>query len=437
MEDVTNSIDDKLSFNNPFASTELYKLLVSSETRSEAVYIKEEPVDDLFEKISKLKKTNNIENYICQQEATNQQCSKREKVKSNEETTFENVILNESSDFECGNEAATFVKMEQSMNNECNEEETSGTCENNIREDDPLAEEPCDFPYLKYALTKANHQNYRNDLQSNVLKDADLDVQPEFESAYVAGEPELEEENESDASTSMKNYEKNIGMPTLVEFCNIEKLKVMLSLQNSVPARQIDKSFICDFCNKAYSRKDNLNNHVKTVHQKLKKFNCTECGKKFGERGILKKHMESVHEKVKKFPCNWCKKLFSRKDILANHVRTLHQKLKNFSCDFCGKKFGEKGILKKHVESVHQKIKNFVCVFCGKAFSRKDNLNVHVKYVHKKAKQFNCNECDKKFDQKSTLRDHVNYEHQNLVLSNVKREIEYYEDEIKNGLDCR
>ena len=49
---------------------------------------------------------------------------------------------------------------------------------------------------------------------------------------------------------------------------------------------------------------------------------CNECDKVLNE-GSLKRHMDEVHG-VKKFKCEYCDKAFSRKHDVERHLRTKH-----------------------------------------------------------------------------------------------------------------
>ena len=53
--------------------------------------------------------------------------------------------------------------------------------------------------------------------------------------------------------------------------------------------------------------------------KKKKHFEC-ECGKQFSDKKGLKRHKNSVHAKVKKsFKCEYCDLAVSRKDKLKTH----------------------------------------------------------------------------------------------------------------------
>ena len=87
----------------------------------------------------------------------------------------------------------------------------------------------------------------------------------------------------------------------------------------------------------------------------------------------------SVHEKKKPFQCQICDRNFSRKGQLSDHIKTVHEKKKPFKCDLCTFCSISNRDLKGHIIAVHQKIKQFECEKCHFEFSYKDNLIRHLK----------------------------------------------------------
>ena len=66
----------------------------------------------------------------------------------------------------------------------------------------------------------------------------------------------------------------------------------------------------CEFCNKTFSTKSNLNAHVKTTKKCIKS-------------------REGQIQPDKSHPCNYCLKVFGRKDHLQNHLKLCFEKIKS------------------------------------------------------------------------------------------------------------
>lgn len=77
----------------------------------------------------------------------------------------------------------------------------------------------------------------------------------------------------------------------------------------------------CSICDKVFKRKEHLAQHMK-LHLGLRPFKCDEagCNKSFSRKEHLMRHVIS-HTGKKMFSCEYCQKLFSRKDNLNKHKR--------------------------------------------------------------------------------------------------------------------
>lgn len=111
----------------------------------------------------------------------------------------------------------------------------------------------------------------------------------------------------------------------------------------------------------------------------------------------------------KPFVCPLCGQAFTRRDNLANHIKT-HTGDRPFMCQYCQKCFSRKDYLKQH-ERIHTGEKPYACEICGRAFTRKEGLTDHMR-CHSDFKAFSCETCGKSFKQKCGLRFHKrNYKH--------------------------
>ena len=141
----------------------------------------------------------------------------------------------------------------------------------------------------------------------------------------------------------------------------------------------------CELCNFSARAPAILKQHVKIVHEKRKDYQCETCGEKFGTAATLEihhyaKHYEGVKER---YPCSSCDKTFTSKARVTQHVKIVHKGIRNHTCDACGKRFGESSGLKIHKQTVHEGRRDHKCSLCNKKFAEKGTLTKHVNTVHK------------------------------------------------------
>ncbi|XP_055637224.1 zinc finger protein 497 isoform X7 [Toxorhynchites rutilus septentrionalis] len=108
--------------------------------------------------------------------------------------------------------------------------------------------------------------------------------------------------------------------------------------------------------------------------------------------------------------CPLCNKTFSRKSSLLNHIRN-HTAEKKYICEYCQKGFSQQANLRNHVR-IHTNERPYVCVDCGKAFTQITNLNNHRR-LHTGERPYVCIEanCGRSFAQVTNLNNHMKTHH--------------------------
>lgn len=194
--------------------------------------------------------------------------------------------------------------------------------------------------------------------------------------------------------------------------------------------------FICIFCKKFISGRQDYDKHIKKEHMKklickicdrqlysirsflihlamhlgIYTFCCPVCGKNLPRSSSFKEHMIG-HSAEKEYKCEVCEKEFTKFTNLKRHV-VLHDKKKVFLCDICGFGTHQKPNLEYHINS-HLGQKDFMCEFCGKCFFSIQTLEYHV-LTHTKP-SFPCEFCKKKFRWAHKYENHLEKCHGNKV----------------------
>ena len=140
--------------------------------------------------------------------------------------------------------------------------------------------------------------------------------------------------------------------------------------------------FKCYLCEKSFSKRYRLTDHIRGVHLKI--FKCQKCEKRFGRKDRLKIHLQAIHDKTTLVECPICKERFHPASNMNRHIEIVHKKLRPFECQICEELFGHKTSLKSHVQKVHDKMERIKCQHCEKSCGRKQNLLRHVQAVHEK-----------------------------------------------------
>ena len=116
---------------------------------------------------------------------------------------------------------------------------------------------------------------------------------------------ELDDDNPSEEiQNQSRQSQENISV--VFDEINLED---PLDIKEEPPKVQSVWGYKCTVCNITFEEKDNLTNHISTVHE----------GKKFVQtRGVVLKSTWV-------FQCNICQEEFSSKPGIMDHVKTIHQ----------------------------------------------------------------------------------------------------------------
>ncbi|CAG8543236.1 15378_t:CDS:1 [Racocetra fulgida] len=116
-------------------------------------------------------------------------------------------------------------------------------------------------------------------------------------------------------------------------------------------------------------------NETKDKSKPSKNKHDTQSKEKNGSESSL-----NVKNDKKQFPCPVCKRSFSRKFNMQSHLKTHDtDRVKPYACTYesCNLRFTRKHDLKRHINGIHNEQKEFLCPHCNKNFSRKDAWKRH------------------------------------------------------------
>ncbi|ENN80105.1 hypothetical protein YQE_03464, partial [Dendroctonus ponderosae] len=201
-------------------------------------------------------------------------------------------------------------------------------------------------------------------------------------------------------------------------------------------------------CNKTFTRKDNLADHLKAhagiAMKRRKPSTCEFCLKEFSGISLLQIHIRThtgmgLHDLSlillvigrflgeRPFACDVCEKKFASAGAMTKHRRK-HTGEKPYICPQvgvqfflsfcidnvigfqCGSRFAAKETLNRHWR-IHTGDKPHKCRFCGKGFIQPSQLRAHI-FHHTGENAYNCPHCNRAFNRKLRLTTHIKFMHE-------------------------
>ncbi|CAB3261038.1 unnamed protein product [Arctia plantaginis] len=106
--------------------------------------------------------------------------------------------------------------------------------------------------------------------------------------------------------------------------------------------------FRCDTCGREYDLKYHLLIHIRSVHLQERNQECPVCHARFFSKYCLSRHMV-IHTGDKNFKCEICGKAYARRKNLREHLRSHESGV----CSICGQNYEDQNNLVAHVNNVH------------------------------------------------------------------------------------
>lgn len=147
-----------------------------------------------------------------------------------------------------------------------------------------------------------------------------------------------------------------------------------------------EKPFMCSVCAQRFSRKDNLQTHMKDKHRIFKVQFQISCPSLLLLRRMLmlaavediEQRYSTVHKFAFHIEAAHLKQILTCLSLQKKRVR---RGSANYLCPVCGKFFMDKWKWSRHVFA-HTGVKPFSCSVCLQKFSRKDHMQAHMKEKH-------------------------------------------------------
>lgn len=186
----------------------------------------------------------------------------------------------------------------------------------------------------------------------------------------------------------------------------------------------------CEECEIDFKRQYNLNQHITNVHIGEKDANCSICKKSFYNEKLRNAHFKIKHPNDKmECICEKCDKKFTTRGNMLQHVRRVHLKEKRLKCDKCDHECFSKGELQNH-KKTHEK--KFKCILqnCDKIFDSEEEFNTHKINDHKIIR-LSClvDSCNFECISKEELKKHME-SHNNSDSNEEENMVNNYENEI-------
>lgn len=131
----------------------------------------------------------------------------------------------------------------------------------------------------------------------------------------------------------------------------------------------------CSQCQKGFLNTKSLNRH-KRIHDFVR---CSDCDEQLPNWSKLVIHRRRYHQPAPTFTCDLCDKKFTRRPNLREHMKLHSMSAEVYQCHYenCAKFYTAKRNLYSHIRSKHEG-KRFICDYCNQQKTTKQKLGQHI-----------------------------------------------------------
>lgn len=115
-----------------------------------------------------------------------------------------------------------------------------------------------------------------------------------------------------------------------------------------------DYTFMCKICPFKARYVESLQRHILSHNTRNYKHMCKKCPARFVHKGNLNHHIMMKHTEPE-YKCDFCNKAFHTKINLQRHHEFVHLGIIRHVCDICNQQFGYRCALVKHQRRVHKR----------------------------------------------------------------------------------
>jgi len=135
---------------------------------------------------------------------------------------------------------------------------------------------------------------------------------------------DLEEfEEDGEGRIQVRTIVVGEGEGARIECLSCHRIMKPNSLKAHLKTHAHERPHACDLCDARFTRRGDLERHIKVVHNKDRPFKCSKCHRTFGDKKNLRWHL-SNHDRKLFHHCQVCGFKFGKREYWENHVRYIH-----------------------------------------------------------------------------------------------------------------